>query len=117
MPSVVGASLIVAVKWLPIVIFLVFVPVGVWILLQGKKDAEMRRIADEAAKNRALEAERARRMVTPELDVEQAQKVVWAWEEMTEQERAALPLEQRVEFRAVREAFEEHKRQHPDLHR
>ena len=56
------------------------------------------------------EIARAKRERRQRLTIDEAQAIVSDWEEMTEDERAALPLERRVEIRKIREALGAHKK-------
>jgi hypothetical protein len=54
--------------------------------------------------------QKARRMLYTDLSLDEAQRIVWAFEEMTEKERSELPLERRVEIRQISSDLEAHKR-------
>ncbi|MHC4933294.1 MAG: hypothetical protein ACYTGV_14010 [Planctomycetota bacterium] len=56
------------------------------------------------------ELERDRTMLYDEMTVDEAQQLVWAWEEMTEDERGELPLRKRVEFRRISADLAAHRR-------
>lgn len=53
---------------------------------------------------------RARRMLYPDLTVDEAQRMLWAWEEMTDEERSHLPLTRRVEMRQLAYDLQAHQR-------
>jgi hypothetical protein len=84
---------------------------GVFALLMGIGTAlvESADRREREREKRAEQLERARTMLYDHLTVDEAQKIVWAWEEMTDEERAALPLERRVEMRQIREDLAKHK--------
>jgi hypothetical protein len=53
---------------------------------------------------------KAQQMLYTDLTVDEAQRIVWAFEEMTDEERAKLSLERRVELRRISADLEAHKR-------
>jgi hypothetical protein len=53
---------------------------------------------------------KAQKMLYTDLSLDEAQRIIWAFEEMTEKERSELPLERRVEIRQISSDLEAHKR-------
>ena len=56
------------------------------------------------------EQERQRNMLYEDMTIDEAQQLVWAWEEMSEDERRDMPLERRVRFRKISEDLAAHRR-------
>ena len=63
-------------------------------------------------KKKAANAEYyARKYLYDNLPLDEAQAIAWGWEEMSDAERKALSIEERVKVRKIREDREKHKRQ------
>jgi molecular chaperone DnaK (HSP70) len=73
---------------------------------RSQKEFDRRQEAEKAK----VELDRQRAMLYEDMTVDEAQQIIWAWEEMTEEERSDLPLEKRVEFRRISSDLEEHRR-------
>jgi hypothetical protein len=76
-------------------------------------DPERKERERQAADRARLKEERACAMLYENMTVDEAQLLVWRWEEMTEAERAELSIEERVRFRKVREDLAKHRERWP----
>ncbi len=77
----------------------ILVGIGVWLYRRDEqRDQELRERVPQLT------------MLYEDMSVDKAQAIVWKWEEMTEDERVALPLERRVEVRKIREDLAAHKK-------
>jgi len=98
--------------WIRLVILICLVGVLLWIAPRLAAHFEKeRKQRDGQREQEKRELERQRTMLYQEMTVDEAQAIVWGWEEMTEEERAALALERRVEIRKIREDLAAHKKQ------
>ena len=67
--------------------------------------------SDRQRKERERERWRQRTMLYEDMTVDEAQTIVSDWEEMTKEERIALPKERRADVHQIREDLSTHKRQ------
>ncbi len=90
-----------------LVTFLAFAALVIGKVFQNEAETRERQAEDARA------ADRAKTMLYASMTVDEAQRAVWAWEEMTQAEREALPLERRVELRQIREDLAKHRQRFP----
>ncbi len=83
-----------ALEWVAVLVLLSFFAVSLVIVRPAERERQR---------------ERQRTMLYEDLTVDEAQAIVWGWEEMTEDERAALSSERRAEIRKIREDLAAHK--------
>jgi len=111
-----------------IAVLALFVLLGLlfWKLEMRMARTAVERSQKELEKRLALERQRSklernRAMLYDGMTVDEAQQLVWAWEEMTAEERGELSLEKRVEFRRISADLAAHRRKwrldHPELPR
>jgi hypothetical protein len=72
----------------------------------AEREAELERIKQAAERNRS--------MLYDDMTVDEAQKIVWAWEEMSEEERREMPLDRRVQIRQIMADLDKHRRRYPE---
>jgi len=90
--------------WKVLLMLICFIGLPFWLLM--RMEARSIKRGDQEDRER----ERRRTMLYEGLTVDEAQAIIWGWEEMTEEERAALPLTRRVEIRKIREDLAAHKK-------
>ena len=85
--------------------------VGLVVVLYSWGQGRKRKKAEQQEAPLGRAEESARTHLYENLSIEEAQRIVWAWEEMTDAERAELSIERRVDIRKIREDLAAHRKQ------